>query len=416
MQRATTIIIGAGQAGLAMSQQLTELNVDHILIERGQVANSWRTERWDSLRLLTPNWQSRLPGYFYEGPDPDGFRTLGETIDLFDNYAEKISAPIQSETNVTRVTAEGQDYRIATDQGEWTCRTLVIASGVMNTPNIPGCADDLPTSIRSISSKDYRNPGQIEDGGVLVVGPSASGVQIAQELKLAGHDVILSIGEHVRLPRTYRGKDILWLMDRAGLFDTTIDEVDDPNRVRRLPSMQLVGSPTGMSIGLNSLQALGIEIVGRSGGFRDSTALFSGSLANVCQLADLKMNRLLASLDEWIQNSGLNAELEPSYQLRPTRVPETPTLSLSLAERGIKTVIWATGFKPDYHWLDLPVLDRKGHLRHTGGVVDAPGVYAMGLPFMRKRKSGFIDGVADDATALARHLRGYLDGQISMAA
>ncbi len=416
MQRTTTLIIGAGQAGLAMSQNLTKLNVDHVLLERGQVANSWRTERWDSLRLLSPNWQSRLPGYTYSGDNPDGFRTLPETIHFFDEYAQNISAPVQTDTQVTRVTAADDGYRVSTNRGDWHCRTLVIASGVMNHANIPACAETLPTSIRSLSPKDYRNPQQIEEGGVLVVGPSASGIQIAQELKLAGHDVVLSVGEHVRLPRTYRGKDILWLMDQSGMFDTTIDEVDDLNRVRHLPSMQLVGSPTRVTISLNSLQTLGIEIVGRASGFRGSEALFSGSLANVCQLADLKMNRLLHAFDQWINESGLSASFDPAYELRPTDVPDTPALSIDLADRNIRTVIWATGFRPDYHWLDLPVLDRKGCLRHDGGVVDAPGVYAMGLPFMRKRKSNFIDGVADDAHALSQHLRSFLDGRAQVAA
>jgi len=410
MQRITTLIIGAGQAGLAMSRNLSDQNIDHVLIERGQVANAWRTERWDSLRLLTPNWQSRLPGYTYDGPDPDGFRTMPETVAFFDSYASQIGAPVQTGTCVTRVTACDEGYNVSTDRGDWVCRTLVIASGVMNTPAIPACAGDLPATIRSLSSKEYRNPAQIEDGGVLVVGPSASGVQIAQELKLAGRDVVLSVGEHVRLPRTYRGKDILWLMDQAGLFDVSIEEVDDVSRVRHLPSMQLVGSPNRVTISLNSLQALGIEIVGRASGFRDQTALFSGALANVCHLADLKMNRLLRSFDEWIEQQDTRDAFDPSYELRPTEVPETPNLSIDLADRGIKTVIWATGFKPDYSWLDLPVLDRKGQLRHDGGVVDAPGVYAMGLPFMRKRKSSFIDGAADDAQALAHHLRAYLDG------
>ena len=416
MQRTTTLIIGAGQAGLATSRNLSDQNIDHVLIERGQVANAWRTKRWDSLRLLTPNWQSRLPGYAYDGPDPDGFRTMPETVAFFDGYATQIGAPVQTNTRVNRVTACDEGYKVSTNQGDWTCRTLVIASGVMNTPAIPACAGELPPTIRSMSSKEYRNPAQIEDGGVLVVGPSASGVQIAQELKLAGRDVVLSVGEHVRLPRTYRGKDILWLMDQAGLFDVSIDEVDDVNRVRHLPSMQLVGSPTRVTISLNSLQALGIEIVGRAAGFRDQTAMFSGALANVCQLADLKMNRLLRSFDEWIGQQDMREAFDPAYDLRPTKVPETPSLSIDLADRGIKTVIWATGFKPDYSWLDLPVLDRKGQLRHDGGVVDAPGVYAMGLPFMRKRKSSFIDGAADDAHAIAQHLGSYVDAGHRIAA
>jgi len=416
MRRTTTIIIGAGQAGLAMSQCLTEHSIDHVVLERGQVANSWRTERWDSLRLLSPNWQSRLPGYSYQGDNPDGFRTLDETIQFFDGYSSQISAPIETETGVLSVEPFGDGYIVRTTRGDWQCRTLVIATGCMSTSNIPGFASELSPSVRTLSSKDYRNPAQIEDGGVLVVGPSASGIQIAQELQLAGRDVVLSVGEHVRLPRTYRGQDILALMDASGIFDHTIHEVDDLNRVRRLPSMQLIGTPTRDTISLNSLQAQGVEIVGRSMSARDNQIQLSGSLTNVCQLADLKMNRLLRTLDEWAEQTGHAGMDAETFTPHATRVPEAPCLSLDLKARGIKTIVWATGFRPDYSWLNVPVVNGRGRLNHDGGVVAAPGIYAMGLPFMRKRKSNFIDGVADDARDLSRHLNAFLSGASAQAA
>lgn len=416
MRRTTTIIIGAGQAGLAMSHCLAEQSIDHVVLERGQVANSWRTERWDSLRLLSPNWQNRLPGYKYQGDNPDGFRTLNETIQFFDSYSSQIATPIQTETGVLSVEPFGDEYIIRTTRGDWQCRSIVIATGCMSTPNIPAFAKDLSTSVRTLSSKDYRNPEQIEDGGVLVVGPSASGVQIAQELQLAGREVVLSVGEHVRLPRTYRGQDILKLMDQSGIFDHTIHDVDDLNRVRRLPSMQLIGTPTRDTISLNSLQTLGVEIVGRSMSARDNQIQLSGSLANVCQLADLKMNRLLRTLDEWLEQTGATGVDADAHTPAATNVPETPCLSLDLKQRGVRTIIWATGFRPDYSWLNLPVLNGRGRLIHDGGVVSAPGVYAMGLPFMRKRKSNFIDGVADDARDLSSHLNAYLSGASAQAA
>ena len=416
MRRTTTIIIGAGQAGLAMSHCLTEQDIDHVVLERGKIANSWRTERWDSLRLLSPNWQSRLPGYSYQGDDPDGFRTLDETIKFFDGYSSQLSAPIETETGVLSVVSSGDDYRVKTTRGDWLCRSVVIATGCMSTPNVPSFVHDLATGIRTLSSKDYRNPDQIEDGGVLVVGPSASGVQIAQELQCAGRSVTLSVGEHVRLPRTYRGLDILKLMDGAGIFDHTIQEVDDLNRVRGLPSMQLIGSPSRETISLNTLQAHGVEIVGRSMGARENKIQMSGSLNNVCELADLKMNRLLRTLDVWIDQSEFRDVCSLPHELRPTTLPEAPCLSVDLKDRGIKTIIWATGFRPDYSWLNVPVVNGRGRLRHDGGVVDAPGLYAMGLPFMRKRKSNFIDGVSDDAHALSHHLTSYLSGSIARAA
>ncbi len=416
MRRTTTIIIGAGHAGLAMSRCLTSQGVDHVLLERGEVANSWRTERWDSLRLLTPNWQSRLPGHAYQGDNPDGFLTVPETIEFIAGYASDINAPVETATEVLDVAQDGAGFAVRTSRGNWRCRTLVVASGCMSIPNIPDYANELPPDIRKLSSKDYRNPDQIEDGGVLVVGPSASGVQIAHELRLAGRDVILSVGEHVRMPRTYRGKDIHWLMDQSGLFDTTIREVDDVNRVRRLPSPQLMGSTTRTTIGLNSLQCQGVEIVGRTMGANGPLLQFSGALANVCRLADLKMNRLLRTLDDWVESAGRSSELDAAYELRPTSVPQVPRLSMNLKDRGVKTIIWATGFHPDYSWLNLPVFNRRGQLRHNGGVVDMPGVYAMGLPFMRKRKSTFIDGAGDDARDLSNHLAHYLAGAAADAA
>ena len=416
MRCTTTIIIGAGQAGLAMSRHLTEMSVEHVILERGQVANSWRKERWDSLRLLTPNWQSRLPGFAYAGPNPDEFRTMPETIDFLAGYAAAFNAPVETETTVLSVLPDSEGYVVKTSQGDWRCRTLVIASGACNIANVPRFAESLPNSVASVTPMQYRNPDMLDDGGVLVVGGSATGVQLASELKRAGRDVVLATGEHIRTPRSYRGKDIKWWMEVTGALDLGIDDVDDVTRVRHVPSMQLIGSPAHETISLNSLQAEGVAVTGRLMGFANGNAQFSGSLANVCALADLKMNRLLQSIDEWIEAEGMGGDVEPSYRLMPTRVPETPLLTLKLQDANIKTVIWATGYRPDYSWLDVPVLDHKGRLRHQGGVVDAPGLYAMGLPFMRRRKSTLIDGVGDDASDISTHLMNFLDGAAVKAA
>lgn len=410
MRHASVIIIGAGQAGLAMSHCLTRLSIDHVLLERGEVAQSWRTERWDSLRLLTPNWQSRLPGYAYLGDDPDGFRTMPETIDFLAGYANRIAAPVETQTDVRRVRRTEAGYTVATSRGDWSCRALVIASGACNIAQVPAMAEALPAGVQSLSPMDYRNPDQLAEGGVLIVGASATGVQLAQEIHLSGRPVTLAVGEHVRVPRTYRGRDIKWWMDAAGLLDTGHDEVADVNRARSVPSLQLVGSPTRETISLNSLQSGGVTIVGRVMGLDGARVRFSGALANVCHLADLKMNRLLKSIDEWAEHAGLSGTLEPTYRLRPTDVPETPLLELDLHAAGIRTVLWATGYRPDYSWLDVPVLGRKGGLSHRGGVVEAPGLYVLGLPFLRRRKSSLIDGVGDDARDLSTHLAAFLAG------
>jgi putative flavoprotein involved in K+ transport len=400
----TTIIIGAGQSGLAMSRHLTARSIDHVVLERGEVANSWRTERWDSLRLLTPNWQSRLPGHAYAGDDPDGFMTMQEVVAFLQRYAALSRTPVVTEARVTRVRQRGGGYEVSTSQGPWWCRTLVIASGACNIATFPSLSAGLPHEGTSLTSLQYRNPSLLPDGGVMIVGASASGIQLAREIRAAGRRVVLCVGEHVRMPRTYRGQDIQWWMDAIGAMDVRYDAIEDLERARRLPSLQLVGTPERVTVDLNSLRKAGVELVGRLVGLCDGKAHFSGSLANHCALADLKMNRLLASIDDWVTASGLAKQFPAPHRFEPTDVEPETRLSLDLIDAGIGSVIWATGYRPDYSWLDVPVLDRKGRIRHDGGIVSAPGMYVMGLPFMRRRKSSFIDGADDDAADLSAHL------------
>ncbi len=411
MPTVTTVVIGAGHAGLAMSKCLADRSMDHVVLERGEVANSWRTERWDSLRLLTPNWQSRLPGYGYEGDDPDGYRGMAETIAFISRYAEVIEAPVQTNTTVTSVARTDDGYRVATDQGEWRCRTAVLATGACNIPRVPALAAAVPDGIDTLTPVEYRNPDQLADGGVMVVGASATGTQLADEIHRSGRPVTMAVGEHIRAPRKYRGRDIEWWMDRAGVLGECYDEIDDINRARKVPSLQLAGQPA--TLDLNTLTATGVKLVGRLAGINDGKAQFSGSLRNQCALSDLKMGRLLNTIDEWATENGLDDEVEPPHRFEPTEVEDSPPLGLDLKNGAIKTIIWATGFRPDYGWLDVPaVLDRKGQIKHDGGVVDdAPGMYLMGMQFLRRRKSALIDGAGDDARDLSAHLAAYLDGR-----
>ncbi|WP_218135868.1 NAD(P)-binding domain-containing protein [Nonomuraea jiangxiensis] len=396
--------MGAGHAGLAASHFLSERSIDHVVLERGEVANSWRRERWDSFRLLTPNWQSRLPGHRYEGPDPDGYMTMGEVTEFIERFATLSRAPVRTGTNVTSVRRTDDGYQVTTSRGEIRCRTIVIASGACNLPALPEFADAVPDSVEQLTPFDYRGPGQLPDGGVLVVGASATGVQLAAELRRSGRPVILSVGEHVRMPRTYRGRDVLWWMDASGVWDERFDEIDDLSRARRLPSPQLVGTPERTTLDLNTLASMGVEMVGRWAAVRDGRALFSGGLRNVFSLADLKMERLLDTFDEWAKTHGRDAEVEPPERFAPTRVPEAARLQLDLRSGEVIAIIWATGFRPDYGWLDVPVIDAKGRLRHEGGVVDSPGLYALGLPVLRRRRSSFIHGVEADAREVVEHL------------
>jgi putative flavoprotein involved in K+ transport len=378
------------------------------VLERGEVANSWRRERWDSLRLLTPNFQSRLPGLRYEGPDPDGYLTVAEVTEFIEHFAKVSRAPVRTGVNVTSVRRAGEGYRVVTGDGEIGCRTVVIATGACNRPAVPRFADAVPASVRQLTPFDYRDPAQLPDGGVLVVGASATGVQLAAEIRRSGRPVTLAVGEHVRLPRVYRGRDVLWWMDTAGIWDQRYDEMDDLTRARGLPSPQLVGTPERVTLDLNALTALGVDLVGRWAMVRDGRALFSGGLRNVFSLADLKMNRLLDTFDEWALTSGRDGEFDAPERFAPTYAPQAPRLQLDLRGGEIRTVLWATGFRPDYGWLDVPVVDEKGRLRHDGGVVASPGLYALGLPVLRRRKSTFICGIEDDARAVTGHLARYL--------
>ena len=392
-----------------MSWWLAARSIEHVVLERGEVANTWRTERWPSLTLLTPNWQSRLPGYRYEGADPDGFRTLPETVAFFEQYARLVSPPLRTHCRVTSVRRTSGGYEVATAQGTWQCKAVVLATGGFNVAQVPKLAEALPPRIAQLTPAQYRGPQDLQPGGVLVVGAAATGAQLADEIQRSGRPVTLAVGEHVRALRTYRGKDMQWWMNATGLNDERYDEVENLNRARSLPSFQLAGYSDRRNIDLNALTSLGVKLIGRLAGIRDGKAQFSGSLRNVCELADLKLNRLLKRIDEWATENGVDATVDAPHRPEPTRLEASPPLGLDFERAGIRTIVWATGFRPDYSWLQIPVLDRKGNIRHDGGVVsEAPGLYVMGLTFLRRRKSSLIDGVGDDARDLSAHLAALL--------
>jgi putative flavoprotein involved in K+ transport len=414
--RTTTVVIGAGHTGLAVSHYLTRRSIDHVVLERGEVANSWRSQRWDSLRLLTPNFQSRLPGLAWETDDPDGFMTMPEVVAFIDRYATVPGAPLRTQTTVIAVDAVDGGYRVTTDQGTWEAPTVMLASGGAVVAKVPELAADVPPTVETFTPDVYRRPSDLPAGGVLVVGASASGVQLADEIHRSGRPVTLAVGEHVRMPRRYRGRDVMWWLSATGIHDQRIDDVDDLVRARAVPSPQLVGTPGRIDLDLNALTNEGVRLVGRLGMIRDGTALFSGSLANKASLADLKLGRLLDAFDEWAAVNGDDG-FDPAERPEPTRVPDAPTLMIDVRRAGIASIVWATGFQPDHSFLNVPVLDRKGRLRHDGGVVtDAPGLYAIGLNLLRRRKSSFIHGADDDARELVDHLAAYVGAAQSSSA
>ena len=411
----TTVIIGAGQTGLAMSLELARRGVDHVVLERGQVANSWRHERWDGLRLLTPNWLNGLPGQPYEGRDPDGFMSADALIAGFDRLTASAGLPIQTHRPVTSVSAEDHGYKVQTPQGDILCRSVVVSTGACARPVRPPAAGSLPGGVLELTPLTYKRPADLPDGRVLVVGASASGVQIARDIQKSGRQVILAVGSHTRVPRQYRGADIMTWMHLLGHLGKMYNEVDNIDRVRRLPSFQLCGNTEDGTPDLNALRGLGVEIVGRLANISDGRAVFSGSLAHVCASGDLKMNRLLKAIDRWVERSGLSTLVDAPDVPQATQPPGTPRLSIDLRAENVRGVVWATGFRPDHDFLRLPVFDQKGRIRHQGGVV-TPGLYVMGLMFLRRLSSSFIDGAGQDAADLANHLQAYLDGRACIAA
>jgi putative flavoprotein involved in K+ transport len=415
MMQTTAVVVGAGHAGLAMSRRLTERSIDHVVLERGEVAHSWRTQRWPTLRLLTPNWQTRLPGHDYAGDDPDGFMPAAGVAATLSAYARLIGAPVRAGTTVHALRGGPRGFQIQAGDDLIHARAVVLATGACTRPAIPAIAGAIPPPVTTLTPLAYRDPGQLPHGGVLIVGASATGVQLAAEIHRSGRPVTLAAGEHVRLPRTYRGRDIFWWLHATGLLAERYDQIDDLTRARHLPSPQLTGTPHATTTDLNTLTALGIRIAGRLGRITSGVAQFSGALANTCALADLKMNRFLTRADQWATATGRDDDLPPPHRLAPTRIdPRTP-LELDLTSGQITTVLWATGFRPDHSWLDLPVRDRTGHIHHDGGIVtSAPGLYVLGLPVLRTRASTYIHGATADTDALASHLHTYLGRRLPL--
>lgn len=408
----TVVVVGGGHNGLAMSHRLSERGVDHVVLERGEVGHVWRTQRWDSFTLLTPNWQTRLPGAAYEGDDPDGFMTGGEIASFITRYAARVDAPVHEGVSVGAITGATDGYEVVTSEGTWRCRCVVLAGGACNRPALPAFADAVPEHVTTVDPLAYRSPDDLPDGGVLVVGAAATGVQLAEEIHASGRPVTLSLGEHVRMPRTYRGRDIQHWMECIGRLDERWDQVDDIDKARKVASPQLIGTPERRTLDLNALTDAGVRLAGRLGTIRDGEAMFSGGLRNHCKLADQKLQRLLGDIDTWIGDHPDDAHGASHHEpVRPeaTRVPERLPLSIDLNGGEIRSLVWATGFRPDHSWIDLPVFDGVGRLRHDGGIVtDAPGVYVIGSTFLRRRRSTFLHGSPSDSAELADHLVGRL--------
>ncbi len=399
-----TVVIGAGHAGLAVSRCLADRGVEHVVLERGRLGERWRAARWDSFRLLTPAWMMRLPGYAYEGGQGDAYLTAPELVGYLGDYARSFAAPVHEMTTVTRVSRDGAGYVVGTDRGDWRSSNVIVATGYHSRALVPAVAAGLPPELVQLNPASYRRPELLPDGGVLVVGASASGVQIADELAQSGRDVVLAVGSHTRLPRRYRDRDILWWLDRTGSLDRTIDSMADPVAARHEPSLQLAGSER--PVHLDALQVRGVRLAGRLIEAEAGDVRFADDLVGTTTAAEVRLNRVLADIDRYAEACVPGTPMAAAMPaIAATAIPVRPRpRRLNLDRAGVRTVVWATGFRPTYPWLTVPVLDQTGRIRHDRGVTAAPGLYAIGLRFQHRRNATFIDGARHDAAYVTDHL------------
>jgi putative flavoprotein involved in K+ transport len=392
-RRTQTVVIGAGQAGLALSYQLVAAGHEHVVLERGRVGQRWRDRR-GTRALLTPNWLNRLPGSAPHAHE-DGFLTIDELVGYFEAHAASFGAPIVEGATVLSVERTGTGFRVRTDRGTWLSANVVVATGECELPSIPAISRGALPAVRQLHSGAYVSPGTLPSGGILVVGSGPSGQQIALELARAGRAVTLSVGRHARTPRRYRGRDIWRWLAAIGELDRTVDDLDDLESARRSPSLALSGVAGGEELGLDVLHAAGVQLAGRLLGFDDRRALFADDLPATVAEAETRLRRILERIDACTDG--------PAEPLAPIAVPTTPT-ELDLEQEGITTVIWATGYRSSYPWLRVRVLNERGAIVHRRGVTPVAGLYALGLRFQWRRSSHFIGGVGGDAAYLATHL------------
>lgn len=415
MKPTDVAIIGGGQAGLATSRSLSALGVDHVVLERGRAGERWFSQRWNSLHLLTTTGMSALPGLSHAGLDPDGFMPAADFALYLDRYARAMSVPLMSGADVRRLAVEGAGFAIQTPVGNWRARSVVIATGACDHPRRPAVSAALDPRLYQIDAAFYRRPRDLPEGGVLVVGAAASGVQLAEEIQASGRQVMLSVGEHLGAPRRYRGRDFYGWLDALGVLAEPITDPAHREAMLRQPSLQLIGSTDNRDINLSTLQAQGVRLVGRLCGTVGERAEFDDSLEASTGLADARKLKMLDRLDLAIDQSGLPAEAADP-QTRAPFIVRRDAEAIDLFDRGVRSVVWATGYGRSYPWLQLPVTDSRGELLHDQGNLPVPGLFTIGLNFLRRRQSSFIGGCGRDAEDLAPLIKAHLDTRKRRAA
>ncbi len=408
VEKTEVLVVGGGQAGVAMSEHLGKAGVPHLVLERSRIAERWRTERWDSLVANGPAWHDRFPGMTFSGVDPDAFAGKDRVADYFAAYAEKIASPIRCGVEVASVRriAGRPGFRAETSRGVVQATYVVAATGPFQRPVMPAIVPQ-DAGIAQIHSSAYRNPAQLPAGAVLVVGAGSSGAQIADELLRAGRKVFLSVGPHGRPPRSYRGRDFCWWLGVLGKWD--LESPPDTEHV----TIAVSGAEGGRTVDFRRLAAQGMILVGRAQGFRDGGMTFAPDLARNLAQGDADYLSVLDEADAYVARNGLDLPPEPAARdLGPVpRCVTDPVLALDLGRAGVTAIVWATGYAQDFGWLKVDAFDDRGRPRHQRGVSTEPGVYFLGLPWQSRRGSAFIWGVWHDARHLADHIgtqRGYL--------
>jgi putative flavoprotein involved in K+ transport len=399
------VIVGGGQAGLSMSYCLKARNIRHVVLERSRIAHAWRSQRWDSFCLVTPNWQCRLPGHPYRGSDPDGFMVKDEIVQYLDDYVALFNPPVREGVEVQRITAGTRSrFEVVTSEGTYLADQVVIAAGGYHRPKIPPLAAALGPDVLQLNAASYRNAKSLPEGAVMVVGSGQSGCQIAEDLHLEGKRVHLCVGSAPRVARRYRGRDVVYWLDQLGHYDMGIDRHPDGVAVRRKPNHYVTGRDGGRDIDLRKFAREGMQLHGRLLDIDATSFEFGDDLEKNLDRADATDDRIKNTIDDYIARARIAAPEEPRYV--PVWKPERVERRLSKRDAAVSAVIWCMGFATDYRFIELPVFDAHGYPDHTRGVTREPGLYFLGLPWLYTWGSGRFCGVGNDAEHLARCIQG----------
>lgn len=400
----SVVIVGGGQAGLSISYCLQERGIDHLVFEKNRIGYSWREKRWDSFCLVTPNWQCTLPGYPYPGNEPDGFMKKDEIVQYIEAYVASFSPPVKEGVEVLKLRKDEAQgvFELTTSIGTYTADQVVVASGSYHLPNIPKLSERLPERLVQLHSSEYKNPQSLPEGAVLVVGTGQSGCQIAEDLHLAGKQVHLCVGGAPRSPRLYRGKDVVDWLDQMGYYDLPIDEHPQKEQVRRKANHYVTGRDGGREIDLRRFALEGMQLHGRLKQIQGSRLEFWDDLKQNLDQADAVAAGIKKAIDEFIAKNQISAPTEPTYI--PVWQPEAETLTLDWETANITAVIWSTGYRSDFRWVEVPVFDGRGYPGHDRGVTPIWGLYFLGLPWLYTWGSGRFSGIARDASYLADYI------------